>query len=94
MSDVVTLLAESAYRAESISDTPIFSALAASHPLYNPSASADAPRRRMTPREPAWRTRSCLVPSSPTGGRHRRSLSLVEHAPRGGRHHLPTPSYV
>ncbi|HEY0811892.1 MAG TPA: hypothetical protein VGE11_01320 [Pseudonocardia sp.] len=100
MSDVITLLAANTYRAESISDTPIFSALAAAHPLYNPPlGSADATRRRTTSREPAWLSRSCLVPAGPTGGRHRRPLALAEHttrgghAARGGRHHL-TPSYA
>jgi hypothetical protein len=95
MSDVITLLAGSTYRAESVSDTPIFSALAASHPLYNPSVgSSEAGRRSPTNREPAWLSRSCLVPHSPTGGRHRRSLALADHAPRTGRHHLAAPSYI
>jgi hypothetical protein len=95
MSDVVTLLAGSTYRVESISETPIFSALAATHPLFSSStASPDTSRRASTHREPAWLSRSCLVQHSPMGGRHRRSSTLAERAPRSGRHHLSTPSYA
>jgi hypothetical protein len=94
MSDVISLFAGSTYRAESVSDTPIFSELAATHPLFSSSpAFRDRSRRASTQREPAWLSRSCLVPHNPMGGRHRRSLTL-EHTPRTGRHHLVTPSYA
>jgi hypothetical protein len=94
MSDVITLLAGSTYRAESVSDTPIFSALAAANPLFSSSVvSADATRHALSHREPAALSRSCLVPRSTTGGRHRRSSTLVD-ATRTGRHHLVVPSYA
>lgn len=88
MSDAVTLPA--AYT----SDTPIFSALAASHRLFSASVTApDAARRAPSHRDPAWLSRSCLVPHSPMGGRHRRASTLVERAHRTGRHHLVTAGH-
>ncbi len=98
MSDVIALFARSIYRAESISDTPIYNALAAANPLSVPTVvPPKAARRLLTHREPASLSRSCLMPRSPMGGRHRRSLTVAEHAPRTGRHHLVapvTPSYT
>ena len=94
MSDVITLPAGSAYYAETISDTPIFNALAATIPPFcSPAAAHDL--RSSTHRAPASLSRSCVLPRTSTGGgRHRRSLALAEDATSTGRHHLITPSYA
>ncbi len=93
MPALVTLQAESTNRAEAISDTPIFNALAATTPLFSSSVAAhDAARRPAAHREPASFSRSCVMPRSPMGGRHRRSLA--EHTPSTGRHHLVTAAYA
>lgn len=90
MSDVITLPAGSAYYAETISDTPIFNALAATIPPFcSPAAAHDL--RSSTHRAPASLSRSCVLPG---GGRHRRSPALAEDATSNGRHHLITPSYA
>ncbi len=93
MSDVSTPPAGSAYYAEPISDTPIFSALAATIPPFcSPAAAHDL---RSSTRAPASFSRSCVLPRTSTGGgRHRRSLTLAEDATSTGRHHLITPSYT
>jgi hypothetical protein len=93
MSEVMTLLADAFSRAEAASDTPIFHALAATTSLFSASIGArDTARRSLTHGEPAPLARTCLVPRSPAGVRHRRSLTLTEPALRTGRHHRPNPS--
>jgi hypothetical protein len=98
MSDVSTLPAGSTYRAESLADTPIYSALAAANPLFAPTIvmpSRPAHRARSAAhRQPASLSRTCLVPRSPMGGRHRLAPTHAEPASRTGRHHLVTPSYT
>ncbi|MDT7576088.1 MAG: hypothetical protein QOH17_2421 [Pseudonocardiales bacterium] len=91
MSDVSTLPAGSTYRAESFSDTPIYSALAAANPLFAPTIVMP---RRPAHRQPASLSRTCLVPRSPMGGRHRLAPTHAEPVSRTGRHHLVTPSYT
>jgi hypothetical protein len=65
---------------ETISDTPIFNALAAT--------SAPFSRSVATPGGSAALSRSCVMPRSPRagGGRHHRLSSHAEHG--GGRHRL------
>ncbi len=98
MSDVSTLLAGSTYLAESLSDTPIYSALAAANPLFAPVIVV--PRRpahrahSAAHRQPASLSRACLVQRSPMGGRHRLATTPAEPVSRTGRHHLVAPSYV
>jgi hypothetical protein len=93
MSEVMTLLADAISRADAASDTPIFYALAAATSLFSVSIGArDTARRQPTNGEPAPLARTCLVPRSPAGVRHRRSLTLTETALRTGRHHRPNPS--
>ena len=82
MSDVITLPAGSATYGETISDTPIFNALAATTaPFSRPLA---------TQARPATLTRSCVMPRSPrvAGGRHRRLSAHTDFVPGGGRHRL------
>lgn len=88
MFDVRTLPAETSYYPETISDTPIFNALAAMIPPFCSSAASPA-RRSPTHRSPGSLTRSCVG-----GGRHRRSMPLADDATSTGRHHLLTPSYA
>lgn len=92
MPALLTLQAESTTRAEAIADTPIFNALAATTPLFSAVAAHDATRRPAAHRAPASFSRSCVMPRSPMGGRHRRSYA--EHTPSTGRHHLVTPAYA
>jgi hypothetical protein len=82
MSVVNLLSAEYSIQAETISDTPIFNALAASTALFTRPGAAHA--------GPAALTRSCVMPRSPRagGGRHRRLSSRADYVPAGGRHHL------
>ena len=88
MSEVMTLLADAFSRAEAVSDTPIFHALAATTSLFSAS------RRSLTSGEPAPLARTCLVPRSPAGVRHRRPLTLTEPALRTGRHRRPNANYA
>jgi len=92
--DVSLPPAGSAYYAETISDTPIFNALAATIPPFCSSAAAHD-LRSSTHRAPASFSRSCVLPRTSTGaGRHRRSQTLAEDASSTGRHHLISPSYA
>lgn len=76
MSVVSAQPAEFPFPFETISDTPIFNALAATTALFSRSAAHN---------RPAAFTRSCVMPrSARAGGRHHRS----EHALGGGRHRL------
>ena len=81
MTDIIALSTPFTYSVDTISDTPIYNALAAAH---------HATRRPTTHRAPAALSRSCVMPRSPIGGRHRRSTAHGEHALGHGRHHLVT----
>ena len=82
MYDVSTLSTDFTYSVDTISDTPIYNALAAAH---------HATRRPTTHRAPATLSRSCVMPRSPIGGgRHRRPVAIAEHALGSGRHRLIT----
>jgi hypothetical protein len=95
VSDVITLPAGSAAYGETISDTPIFNALAATIPPFCSSVVSHT-RRSSAHRAPASFSRSCVLPRNSTdgGGRHRRALTLTEPATSTGRHHLLTPTYI
>jgi len=89
----MTLLADAFSGADTVSDTPIFHALAATTSLFSASIGArESARRSPTHGEPAPLARTCLVPRSPAGVRHRRSQALTEPALRTGRHHRPSPN--
>ena len=94
VSDVLTLPTGSAYQPDTISDTPIFNALAATIPPF--CASVTAPTRRSsTHRAPASFSRSCVLPRTSTGGRHHlRAPALAEDATGTGRHRLMAPSHA
>ena len=79
MSVVSAQSAEYLFPFETISDTPIFNALAATTPLFSQS---------VTTHGHAALSRSCVMPRSPRagGGRHHRLSSHAEHG--GGRHRL------
>ena len=82
MSVVSAQSAEYLFPFETISDTPIFNALAATTAPFSRSAARHGH---------AALTRSCVMPRSPRagGGRHHRlSSSHAEHAHGGGRHRL------
>jgi hypothetical protein len=81
MSDIIALSTPFTYSVDTISDTPIYNALAAAH---------HASRRPATHRAPSALSRSCVMSRSPMGGRHRRSTLHGEHALSQGRHHLVT----
>jgi len=82
MSVVNLLSTEYSIQTETISDTPIFNALAATTPLFARPGSAHA--------RPTALPRSCVMPRSPRvgGGRHRRLSSRADYVTGGGRHHL------
>jgi len=95
VSDVITLPAGSATYGETISDTPIFNALAATIPPFCSSVVPHT-RRSSAHRAPASFSRSCVLPRSSSAGvgRHRRALTPAEPATSTGRHHLLTPTYI
>ena len=86
MSVVSAQPTEFSFPFETISDTPIFNALAATTPLFSRSVT--------TYGGPAALGRSCVMPRSPRvgGGRHHRLSSHVEHG--GGRHRLVAAAHA
>jgi hypothetical protein len=87
MSDVITLSTNFTYSVDTISDTPIFNALAAATAPFSHDAA-----RRPTHRAPATLSRSCVMPRGSMGGRHRRAATHAEHPLGSGRHRLVTAS--
>jgi hypothetical protein len=80
--------AEYLFPFETISDTPIFNALAATTAPFSRSVA--------TPGGSAALGRSCMMPRSPRagGGRHHRLSSHAEHVHGGGRHRLVAAAHA
>ncbi len=87
MSVVSAQSAEYLFPFETISDTPIFNALAATTAPFSRSVA--------TPGHAAL-SRSCVMPRSPRagGGRHHRLSSHAEHVHGGGRHRLVAAAHA
>jgi hypothetical protein len=89
MSVVSALPVEYSFPFETISDTPIFNALAATTAPFSRAVATNGGGS-------AALSRSCVMPRSPRvgGGRHHRLSSHAEHVHGGGRHRLVAAAHA